>query len=285
MKSVGMVLEGGAMRGIYTMGVLDTLLENKIEVDGIIGVSAGALFGANYFSNQLGRALRYTKKYYNDKRYISKKSLFLTGNIVNKNFAFYKVTKELDPFDNETFMKANKEYYATVTNVETGDAEYLKITDVFEQLEAFRATSAMPMVSRIVKINGKKYLDGGISDSIPIEKCKSLGYEKIIVVLTQPIDYRKKPVEKDKMKFARFKYRKYKKLIETMENRYKRYNNTLDRIIDMENKKEIFVIRPSKRIKINLIPKSDKEIDDTYNLGVNDCKKKLSSLKKYLSDN
>lgn len=282
MKKVGMVLEGGAMRGIYTMGVLDTLFENKIEVDGIIGVSAGALFGANYFSNQVGRALRYTKKYYNDKRYISKKSLFLTGNIVNKNFAFYKVTKELDPFDNDAFIKANKDYYAVATNVCTGEAEYLKITDVYKQLEAFRATSAMPMVSRIVKIDGKKYLDGGISDSIPIDKCISLGYEKIIVVLTQPLDYRKKPVDKDKMKFARFKYRKYKKLLNTMENRYKEYNSTLVRIIDMENKKEIFVIRPSKRIKINLVPKNDLEIDNTYQLGVSDCKKILKDLKKYL---
>ena len=133
MKNVGMVLEGGAMRGIYTMGVLDTLLEENIEIDGIIGVSAGGLYGANYFSKQKGRALEYTKKYYNDKRYISKKSLFLTGNIVNKNFAFYKVTKELCPFDNETFKKANKDYYVTATNVETGEAEYLKINDVFNQ--------------------------------------------------------------------------------------------------------------------------------------------------------
>lgn len=282
MNKVGMVLEGGAMRGIYTMGVLDTLLENKIEIDGIIGVSAGALFGANYFSKQSGRALEYTKKYYKDKRYISKRSLFFTGNIVNKNFAFYRVTKELCPFDNEEFMKSNKDYYVTATNVETGDAEYLKITDVYEQLEAFRATSAMPLVSKMVKIDGKKYLDGGISDSIPIEKCKSLGYKKIIVVLTQPIDYKKKPVDKSKTKMIKFRYHNYENLLNTMENRYKKYNNTLERIMDMENKKEIFVIRPSKRIRINIVPKNDKEIDDVYNLGINDTKKILKDLKKYL---
>lgn len=282
MNKVGMVLEGGAMRGIYTMGVLDTLLENKIEIDGIIGVSAGALFGANYFSKQHGRPLEYTKKYYKDKRYISKKSLFFTGNIVNKNFAFYKVTKELCPFDNKEFMKTNKDYYVTATNVETGNAEYLKITDVYEQLEAFRAISAMPLVSKVVKIDGKKYLDGGISDSIPIEKCKSLGYKKIIVVLTQPIDYKKKPVDKSKIKMIKFRYHNYKNLLNTMENRYKKYNNTLKRIIDMETKKEIFVIRPSKRIRINIVPKSDKEIDDVYNLGISDTKKILKDLKKYL---
>jgi len=284
MKNVGMVLEGGAMRGIYTMGVLDELLKENIEVDGIIGVSAGGLFGANYFSKQKGRALEYTKKYYKDKRYISKKSLLLTGNIVNKNFAFYRVTKELCPFDNEAFKKAKKDYYVTATNTKTGKAEYLKINDVYEQLEEFRATSAMPLVSRMVKINGKKYLDGGISDSIPVEKCKELGYKKIIVVLTQPLNYKKKPTEKSKLKLVNLKYLRYKKLRDTMANRYKEYKKTLEKIIDMENKKEIFVIRPSKRIKINLVPKSDEEIDEVYNLGINDTKKIINNLKKYLTE-
>lgn len=284
MKKVGMVLEGGAMRGLYTIGVLDVLMENNIEVDGIIGVSAGALFGANYFSNQKSRALRYTKKFYKDKRYISKKSLFLTGNMVNKNFAYYKVTKELDPFDNETFIKNNKDYYVTVTNVDTGKAEYLKINDVYNQLEEFRATSSMPLVSRFVKIDGKRYLDGGIGDSIPIDKCISLGYEKIIVILTQPLGYKKKPITKDKSKMIKLRYFRYKNLLDTMEKRYIDYNNTLDRIIDMEEKKEIFVIRPSKKININIVPKNDEEIDEVYNLGVNDCKKLLTKLIKYLKD-
>lgn len=282
MEKVGMVLEGGAMRGIYTMGVLDTLLKEEIGIDGIIGVSAGALFGANYFSKQYKRALTYTKKYYNDKRYISTKSLILTGNMVNKNFAYYKVTKELCPFDNETFIKEKKDYYVTVTNVTTGKPEYLKINNVYEQLEEFRATSAIPLVSRFVKINGKKYLDGGISDSIPIDKCRELGYQKIIVVLTQPLGYKKKPVDKKKNKLINLRYFKYKNLRNTMENRYKNYNNTLEKIIDLENKKEIFVIRPSKRIKINIVPKNEKEIDEVYNLGINDTQKLIKRLKEYL---
>ena len=284
MKKVGMVLEGGAMRGLYTIGVLDVLMENNIEIDGIVGVSAGALFGANYFSNQKSRALRYTKNYFNDKRYISKRSLFLTGNIVNKKFAYYRVTKELDPFDNDTFMKKNKDYYVTATNVETGKAEYFKINDVYKQLEELRATSSMPLVSRFVKINGKKYLDGGISDSIPIDKCKSLGYKKIIVVLTQPSGYNKKPLTKDKLKIAKLRYFRHKNLLKTMEERYKKYNSTLEKISDMEEKKEIFVIRPSKKISINLIPKSKAEIDKVYNLGVNDCKKIIKDLIKYLNN-
>ena len=283
MATVGMVLEGGAMRGLYTAGVLDVMMENNIKIDGIVGTSAGALFGVNYFSNQKGRAFRYNKKYLNDKRFISKKSLLLTGNIVNKNFAFYKVTKELDPLDNETFIKNNKDYYATATNVETGKPEYLKITDPLNQLEELRATSAMPFASRMIKINGKKYLDGGISDSIPVMKCKELGYDKIIVVLTQPLNYRKEKNSDKKMKFVKLKYRKYPNLIKTMENRHNDYNEIIDKIIDMESKKEIFVIRPSKKLKINILEKNSEKLDEIYNIGINDCKKIINELKEYLN--
>ena len=279
---IGMVLEGGAMRGMYTAGVLDTLMENNINIDGIVGVSAGALFGVNYFSNQKGRVIRYNKKYCGDKRYISIRSLIFTGNVVNKKFAFYKMTKELDIFDNETYMKANKPYYATATNVETGEPEYFEIKNVLEQLEELRATSAMPFMSRMIKINEKKYLDGGISDSIPIDKCKSLGFEKIIVVLTQPLEYRKKPLNKQKETSVKFRFKKYPNLIKTMFNRYKNYNNTIEKIIDLETKKEIFVIRPSKKIDIALMEKNPEKIQEVYNLGVKDCKKQLSKLKKYL---
>ena len=281
-KRVGMVLEGGAMRGLFTTGVLDVLLENNIEVDGIIGVSAGALFGINYFSKQKGRGIRYNKKYIGDKRYISTKSLLLTGNIINKDFTFYKLTKELDPLDNETFMKSKKDYYVTATNIETGKAEYLKINNAYEQLEEFRASSAMPFASEIIEINGKKYLDGGISDSIHVEKCQSLGYEKIIVVLTQPIDYKKEPLDKKQEKMINLKYRKYPNLINSMKKRYIMYNNTIEKIINMENKKEIFVIRPSKKINLSITTSNPEELQKIYDLGVTDCKKIINSLKDYL---
>ena len=157
MKKVGLVLEGGAMRGLYTIGVLDVLMENNIEIDGIVGVSAGALFGANYFSNQKGRVIRYNKKYCGDKRYMSLRSLILTGNYINKDFAFYKVTKKLDPFDNETYIKNNKDFYAVVTNVVSGKPEYIKIDDLDEKMEYLRASGSMPFVSKFVEIDGKKY--------------------------------------------------------------------------------------------------------------------------------
>lgn len=277
--SIGLVLEGGAMRGLYTAGVLDVFLDNNIKVDGIIGVSAGVLFGVNYVSKQKGRAIRYNKKFANDKRYMGMRSFITTGNIINKDFAYYEIPFKIDVFDEETFEKSNTDFWATVTNIETGEAEYLKLNNVFEQMELLRATSAMPIVSKIIEIDGKKYLDGGISDSIPVEKCKSMGYDKIIVVLTRTIEYRKK---KANSLLAKVKYKKYPKLVRTMENRYKKYNETVEKIIDMENKKEIFVIRPSKDLGLKRIEKDVDKLQAMYDLGVSDCKKCLEELKEYI---
>lgn len=279
--SIGLVLEGGAMRGLYTAGVLDVFLDNNIKVDGIIGVSAGVLFGVNYLSKQKGRAIRYNKRFAKDKRYMGMRSFITTGNIINKDFAYYEIPTKLDIFDEETFEKSDTDFWATVTNIETGEAEYLKLNNVFEQMELLRATSAMPIVSEIIEIDGKKYLDGGVSDSIPVEKCKSMGYDKIIVVLTRTIEYRKK---KASSTLAKIKYKEYPKLIETMENRYKKYNETVEKIIDMENKKEIFVIRPSKDLKIKRIEKDVDKLQAMYDLGVSDCKKQLEDLKEYIGE-
>ena len=277
--SIGLVLEGGAMRGLYTAGVLDVFLDNNIKVDGIIGVSAGVLFGVNYLSKQKGRAIRYNKKFAKDKRYMGMRSFLTTGNIINKDFAYYEIPFKIDVFDEETFEKSDTDFWATVTNIETGEAEYLKLEKPIDQMEVLRATSAMPIVSEIIEIDGKKYLDGGVSDSIPVEKCKSMGYDKIIVILTRIIEYRKK---KASSTLAKIKYKEYPKLIETMENRYKKYNETVEKIIDMENKKEIFVIRPSKDLKIKRIEKDVDKLQAMYDLGVSDCKKQLEDLKEYI---
>lgn len=277
--SIGLVLEGGAMRGLYTAGVLDVFLENNIKVDGIIGVSAGVLFGVNYLSKQKGRAIRYNKKFAKDKRYMGMRSFLTTGNIINKDFAYYEIPTKLDIFDEETFEKSDTDFWATVTNIETGEAEYIKLEKPIDQMEVLRATSAMPLVSKIVEWDNKKYLDGGVSDSIPVEKCKSMGYGKIIVVLTRTIEYRKK---KANSLLAKVKYKEYPKLIETMENRYKKYNETVEKIIDMENKKEIFVIRPSKDLKIKRIEKDVDKLQAMYDLGISDCNKCLEDLKEYI---
>lgn len=276
---IGLVLEGGAMRGMYTAGVLDVFLDNNIKVNGIVGVSAGVLFGVNYLSNQKGRAIRYNKKYAKDKRYMGIRTLITTGNIINKEFAYYEVPFKLDVFDEKTYEKSDTEFYATVTNVDTGKPEYIRVKNVFEQMELLRATSAMPFVSRMVTLENKKYLDGGISDSIPIEKCKELGYDKIIVILTRPIEYRK---TKSNALITKLRYFNYPNLVETINTRYKNYNETIQKIIDMEDKQQIFVIRPSKDLHIKRIERDENKLQEMYDLGIQDCKKNLEKLNRYL---
>lgn len=282
MTRIGLVLEGGAMRGLYTAGVLDIMMDNNIPVDGIIGVSAGALFGPNYYSKQRGRVIRYNKRFCKNRRYMSLINFLFTGNVINKKFAFYNVTTKYDIFDNETYLKNNKGYWAVATNVKTGKPEYLELKDILKDMEKLRATSAIPLVSKMVKIDNKKYLDGGVSDSIPVEKAKTMGFDKIIVVLTRPLDYRKEPMSNGKMKLIKFRYRKYPKFVKTMENRHQEYNNTVEKIIDMEKKKEIFVIRPTSPINVKVIERNPDNLQKVYDLGVKDAKAIIAKLKNYV---
>ena len=278
---VGLVLEGGAMRGMFTAGVLDVFLDEQIHIDGIVSVSAGALFGVNLPSKQRGRVLRYNKKYLNDKRYMGWHSLFTTGNIVNKEFAFYHLPFELDVFDQASFSRSGIDFYTVLTNVESGEAEYVKIHDAFEQMETLRATSAMPFVSKMVEINGKKYLDGGIADSIPLRFCQQLGYDKIIVILTRPLDYRKIPT--NPLIFKAF-YHRYPKLVECLTNRYADYNRAVEDVIRLNEQGEIFVIRPSITLPIRRIEKDIANVQAMYDLGVADAKIAIPMLKQYLSE-
>ncbi|HDR0626068.1 TPA: patatin family protein [Pasteurella multocida] len=277
---VGLVLEGGGMRAMFTAGVLDVFLTENVQVDGIVAVSAGVLFGVNYPAKQYGRALRYNKKYLNDKRYMGWHSLLTTGNIVNKDFAFYELPFTLDPFDAETFRQSKIDFYATLTNVQTGEAEYAKLDDVFNEMEVLRATSAMPFVSKMVEINGQYYLDGGIADSIPLKKCQALGYDKIIVVLTRPLEYRKKPTPS--WIFNLF-YRDYPHLVEKLKTRYQNYNDTVEEIIRLNNNKDIFVIRPSHHLPIDRIEKDVEKVQAMYDLGITDAKREMAALKAFLS--
>ncbi len=275
-----LVLEGGGLRGIYSAGVLDEMFKDKIKVDAIIGVSMGALIGINYKSKQPERAIRYNLRYCNDKRYIGLRSLLKTGNIANKEFAYYKVPNELDKFDYDTYKKSKMKMYVTVTNLETGEAEYIEVKDAKDNnIEYFRASSSMPGVSRIVKIDDKKYLDGGMVDSIPVKKAIELGYDRIIVVLTRPIEYRKKV---SKMKWLQSRYKKYPKFQKLISTRNKRYNEQVEEIIKLEKENKIFCIRPSKGIKIGRIEKDERIILKQYNLGKEDYSNIREDLKKYL---
>lgn len=280
-----LLLEGGALRGMYTAGVLDILLENDIDVDAIVGVSAGALIAPNYFSKQKGRVIQLNKKYCNDKRYISKKSLLLTGNLVNKKFAYYEMNKNLDPFDEKAFEKANKKLYVVITNVKTGKAEYRLIKNIFDDMEIFRASSAMPFVTKMVTVDNDKYLDGAISDSIPIDFCLSLNYDKIIVVLTQKFGYKKLPFNMEEKLAIKAKYHKYNNFIEAMYNRYIQYNDSLEKIKKLEENQNVFVFRPSEDVQLDITKASPEAIERIYNIGTNDAKKNIDKLKKYLNIN
>ena len=278
---VGLVLEGGGMRALFTAGVLDALLDVKeLDIDGIIGVSAGALFGANYISGQKERAIRYNKKYARDKRYMGLHSWITTGNAVNKEFAFYELPFKLDVFDQEKFKESKIEFHVVMTNVENGQAEYVLIEDVFEQMEYLRATSALPFASKIIEINGKKYLDGGISDSIPIDYCQSLGYDKIILVLTRP----ENTYKEDKLNFLyKLVYRKYPNLVERLINMGKDYEVVLKKIKNLETESKVFVIRPPKVLKIGRLEKNEDKIQNVYDIGLNTGKKEIDNLLKYLN--
>ena len=280
MKKACLVLEGGAMRGIYTSAIIDTFLDENIMFDSLIGVSAGALFGVNYVSKQKERSYRYNRNYIKDKNYMGILPLIKTGNIINTELAYDKIPNELDPFDNKEFKKSKTKFYVTVTNIETGEPEYIQIKDTVKEIDLFRATGSMPFVSQIVEYEEKKYLDGALGDSIPVLKAKEMGYEKIVVVLTQPIDFQKK---KNPQWIAKLFYKKYPNLINAINTRYIKYNETLEIIKDLENKKEIFVIRPSQKLNISRIEKNIDKIDAVYELGLKDAKKAIKGLKKYLN--
>ena len=273
-----LILEGGAMRGLYSAGILDAFMENNINIDVIYGVSAGALFGLNYKSHQIGRALRYNLKYANEKNYMGFYSLITTGNIMNEEFCFKKLVYELDKLDFETYKNNPVDFYAVVTNLQTGKPEYIKIDDAQKDMEYFRASGSMPFVSKPVKINDNLYLDGAISDAVPFKKALETNYEKIIVILTRPLGYRKK---KSYLPYRLF-YGKFPKLVETAKNSYKKYNETMDLIEKYESENKIIVLRPSKLIKVKRIEKDKTKLQSIYDLGVSDCMRKIEQIKTFL---
>ena len=281
MQKTGLLLEGGAKRGIYTAGVLDVFLENGINFDGVIGVSAGAIHGCSFVSKQIGRSIRYNMKYGNDYRFMSFRSLLLSGNIVDTKFCYHDLPEKLDPFDNKTFMKSNTDFYVVVSNLETGLPEYIHCKDLFKEIDYLRASASMPFVSKIVCLNDKKYLDGGICDSIPLQAAKNLGFTKNIVIATRPIGYIKKPF---RLKWlANLIYRKYPKFIQALINRHTMYNNEVKDIENLAKKEEIILIRPSKFINISKMESNLDIVKEMYELGRNDALNMLNQVKQFLA--
>ncbi len=276
---IGLVLEGGGMRGMYTAGVLDVFMNNNIQFDGVIGVSAGAIHGGTYIAAQKGRNLRYYKKYCKDPRFISIRNWLKTGNIVGEDFCYHELPDKLDIFDYEAFKKNNTPFYAVCSNIETGKAEYLRISDMKKQIDILRASASLPYFSRPVCIGRKKYLDGGCTDSIPVDIFRKGGYKYNVVVLTRDKNYCKSP-EMNLM--AKFIYRKYPKFKKALLNRHLMYNNTVKRILELEKKGDIFVIRPQNPLNIGRLEKDPNILQAIYDIGFNDALKALYDMKKWI---
>ncbi len=279
-KNKGLVLEGGGFRGMYTCGVIDVFMENHIDFDQVVGVSAGAAFGCNIKSRQIGRALRYNKRFCRDPRYSGLKSFIKTGDLYNKEFAYGIVPTILDPFDTKTFKENPIRFTLVCTDIHTGKPIYHEIENGdATDIEWIRASASIPIVSKPVKLDGYELLDGGVSDSIPVNWMLERS-SKTVVVLTRDKSYRKKPMKYINLLKKAFK--EYPKLQKALENRHIVYNETLDRIEQLEREGRIFVIRPSKPIACAMIEKDPNHLQEIYDVGRKDAFNYLNDLKEYL---
>lgn len=279
MENIGLVLEGGGMRGVYTCGVLEYFMERDLYFNYIIGVSAGACNAASYISKQRGRNEKVNIGFVNDSRYMSFRNLVRGKSIFGMDFIFDEIPNKHVPFDFETFHKSSCEFLIGVTDCNTGEPLYLNKEDVNNKFNALRATSSLPIVSPIVNFKGHELLDGGISDSIPIVKSIKDGNKKNVIVLTRNEGYRK-----NQMKFGnlvKFKYRNYPFLIEAMMNRHKKYNETLEYIEKLETEGKAIVIRPSKKLTIDKFEKNPEKLHELFQNGYEDAKNFYEKIKEF----
>ena len=279
MPKIGLVLEGGGMRGLFTAGVLDILMDHSFRPDIICATSAGATFGINLPSGQRGRVLRYNLQLAGDSRYISFRSLLRTGNVVNTDFAYRVLPDELDKFDYQAYSESGTDFFACVTNTRSGKPEYLKVSDAKTQIDSIRASAALPFLSRKVIIGGEPYLDGGITDNIPLDKCIAEGCDRIVVVLTRPKGF---IMSEDMYLLSKLLYPRDKNLQQAFRHRSERYNERLKQIEHLEAEGRIFVIRPSETISVSRLEKNPSKIQAAYDLGYRDAQALWPSLESYL---
>ena len=275
----GLVLEGGAMRGLFTCGILDVFMEQNIEFDGAAGISAGAVFGCNFKSRQIGRPLRYNKKYCRDPRYCSIRSLVKTGDLYGVEFCYHELPDKLDVFDREAFSRNPVEFYIGATDVTTGKPIFHRCSDGGERdIEWMRASSSMPVVSRPVQIGKYTLLDGGISDPIPYLYMESKGYDRNVLILTQPEGYRKKPTSP----LMPALLRRYPAIAQAMARRHIVYNRQLDQIKERELAGQSYVIRPPEDLKIGHTEKDPEELERVYRIGRHTAEEQLSRVREFL---
>lgn len=280
MYQAGLVLEGGGMKGVYTCGVLDFFLDKNMEFSACYGVSAAACSLCSFLSKQRGRAFHTNIDYAGDKNYCSLYSLITTGDLFNADMCYYQIPETLNPYDHETFEKYQGDFYSVVTNIETGEPEYIPIKDLHTEIEAIRASASLPLVSRNVPFNGKLYLDGGISDGIPLKKSMEDGHTKNVVVMTKEIGYLRKP--SSAMSLIKLRYRKYPKVYELMKNRHVVYNDTLTFIEEQVQAGNTFVIRPKEKSPVGRIEKDVDKLTALYEQGYRDASDCYEELLRFL---
>lgn len=282
MNKFGLVLEGGAMRGMFTAGVTDVLMENGINFDGAIGVSAGATFGCNVKSKQPGRAIRYNKKYCKDKRYCSIWSLIKTGDLYGADFCYNVLPNQLDIYDVQTYRENPMPFYIVASDCNTGKPVYkeLKTCDA-NDLTWMRASASMPLASKIVKVDGYELLDGGMTDSIPLEYFENLGFNKNLVILTQPREYKKK--DNKLMWLMKIMLKKYPLIVEAMKNRAKVYNQEKEYVFKKEQQGDVFVICPETDLGVSRTENNPDELQRIYDLGRQTMQNNLENLKTFMS--
>ncbi len=262
----GLVLEGGAMRGLWTAGITDVMMEHDIWPDGLIGVSAGAAFGCNYKSRQIGRAIRYNMRFAKDSRYSGIRSLLTTGDYFNAEFDYHIVPKQYEIYDDDAFNRNPMEFIVVCTDVETGEAVYKPLTEAnYDTYEWIRASASMPLVSKVVNIHGRKLLDGGVADSIPLAYTESIGYDRNVVVLTQPLGYQKE--HNRLMPLMRFALRRYPEMIKALDYRHIMYNKQLEYVAQAEREGRCLVIRPDAKIPIGHISHNPQQMQHVYQIG------------------
>ena len=277
----GLVLEGGAMRGMFTCGVIDVLMENNIEFDGLSGISAGAIFGCNYKSKQIGRGVRYNKKWGRDPRYFGLRSLILTGDLYGYDFCYHRIINELDPIDKKVYKENPMDFFIGATDIEEGVIRYFNSKEVdAETIEWIRASASMPLVSNVVMADGFKLLDGGMMDPVPYSIMFKNGYNKNVVVLTQPRDFIKEKASL--MTLIKIKYHKYPKLVEAMANRHILYNKQLDEIRELEKENKVYVIAPYESLNIKRTENNPDELERVYQIGRKVAGEKLTEIKNFL---
>ena len=278
-----LIMEGGAMRGMFTCGVMDVLMENGLAFDGVAGISAGAVFGCNFKSEQIGRPVRYNKKYCCDPRYCSVRSLIRTGNLYGADFCYRELPDELDPFDRDAFSRNPMAFYVGATDVETGECVFHLCTDGGQtDMLWFQASASMPVVSRPVRIGDHSYLDGGIADAVPYAYMEQQGYNRNVIILTQPKGYRKKQGTTLAMKLL---LRRIPKIREAMEYRHEMYNRQMDELDRMEAIKTALIIRPPEDLKISHTEKNPDELERVYQTGRKEAEKRLPEIRQWLREN